>query len=464
MKNSLMIRATCICSVVFATSTASADRRFVDYGWRVSSKGAERLAADLGIQGESVSRTVFESLWQEYNESLETRANAWEDETKQLRLSLIFEIAGPELDEAFDISDLPAEEQDRIENMRAMFKRDRNPFLNDRRFVEPWAAHSKRLGRIVNAYEAARRDEFVTACHDLVTGEDREAIAARSRRRLAINIHALLPFKTTLSRAGEMDPVWRVDMLKLLEDATDSGAELEWARTIVIDPQAAIAEHEGALAKFAKLLSAFEVEFATLVESYEKGLPEWGTTYGRLMWDDREGAARILMKRDNGSRNEILLRRRQFAEDVGALLGEMNAEWASNWINRYRLLDCPRLFSDDSVDLVVRALLTLTDLPEDERDAVEAVYDLYTSEREPLRASAYDLELREYCDQRIPLKSEPESRWTKQLHQVSQRRVTLAERTVRRLRGTVDPSRSPMVDQVVAAYRERVKRSVEVRP
>lgn len=453
---SLLTQMVCVCSVsVASSSTAWSDHRLVDYGWRIEHEGAVRLLSDLEITDESDRRTAL-LLWQEYDESLERERVAADRRAAEFRLDLIHDLAGPELDESFDISQFSAEEQDRIERMRALFRKGINPFLTDVRFLDPWEEFGEKLGRAASAHEELRSDEFVSDCVLFADIDDLAPVEARARRRLAINAHSLLRLDTSPRRAGDTDPVWKLDILELLEDATKPGEELDWARAIIVDPQAAVAEHDGAIGDLAALIEEFEIEFARLVELFEKSRLEWSVRYLRVANKGRRNAATSLRNQDNARRNEILSRRRQFAEDVGGILGKIDEELRSRWRKRYQSADCPTLFSDDSVDLVVGRLMALADLREEERDAIKGIHALYNTERESLRSRAYDLELRAYCDRKIP--RSPESRWARQLRGLSQSRAELAERTVQQITGIVDRSRWPMIEEVIAAYPERVRR------
>lgn len=449
---------------VVATQVTRADDRIVDYGTWISAKVVQRAAEDLGLEEESAGYLVFHALWETYRTRLESKRSKLDEEAHLLMRTLTLEIA-PELDESYDITELPEQEQTRIRSMRELFARGITPIVDDARFAGPWNKASKRLAREIIAHEIACRNEFMAACAQFVTAGQAAEIVARAQRRLDINMHVLIRLGVTLDSQRVTDPVWKLDVLGLLAAAAQADGELETWSKIILVPESAVGEREeGLIGNLAALIDTFEREYSELIATFETQFPEWQLSYMRAFNEGHYGAARALLNRDERGRQAIIARRRRFGTELGKIVGEINPGLEARWLHRYRIAECPALFSEDSVDVVVRRLRELNDLSEDEKGVVDALYTRYLTERIPLLDRAYNLEVQEYCARQLPLKSEPPSRESAALGRAHQKRVELADRTVGRLRGSVDQSRNEIIDEIVAAYKKRTERWVEPRP
>lgn len=380
------ISAVNMLALVGISAAASAQHvtieRFEHPASTMGERAAEQVAADLALS--EPQRALWLRMVREYHEHFAEADAARRDEDEKWFTAFWLE-RFPELDDSVDISGLPDDEQAEISEMRADWKRGQPPYMKqsfddvmsraERKYESEGAMHhlERELRRgMLERLRAMLADEQL----------ERWPVAVR---RLTINLED----EQGEDRYAGSDPVWHVDLLGMLREATEEDGELHEIAEPIRHPDIVLLDAKAgeAIVKLAERILAFEQEYAGTLHDYAWKAFQFGHEIIRLRQQrEIEAVEQVTMKQRDVDRRVWDVRLR-FVEDLGAIAGEFLGDAVREaWEQRWRQRFCPTLYLEESTDAAIEYVRAIDALDDDVLAAAELIYAEHNAWRQRFKA------------------------------------------------------------------------------
>jgi hypothetical protein len=412
------------------TFCQQAEEQLVQYRQLVTPEALERLANDLSLSDDQ--RAAVRHAHAEYLKTLDDFRHKCEKHTRA-QIAALQNKHMPELDPSVDLNHLDAARRMLVMTAREKQARGEDPLQADQKYVAEVNLVSAKNIENLNTYELSTRDEFLEKVLPILADVQMQC-TPRSLYRLEINAYAFAPVNKSVSN----DPILRIDLMRILKDATATEAELAPWKDIVEAP-------------FAQGKSPGEVAVRLAIERYEAAaaanIQQIERSYGRAMRRFYEalqvndtGQAANARRLCCAQMREAFALRESFAVEIADLAGDLiGEEAAKEWMYRIREETCPNLYARDSVDMMVDWVLDQnTRHDEHSRSAINDVYNSYVIWRDAMREKLHALEIEEFVSLRLT--------WDRQtfrpglaLEQLNQERRSMAKKARAELRSQLDP-------------------------
>jgi len=388
-------RANGSCTVVAAAMAlgwASLDGAAAQKGIepQITPEATERFADDLSLS--EAQRTLLHGLVEAY-QKWHGAAVAESAQEFVIVQRQYFLRVNPELDESYDISHLPSEEQRAIIRSRSMFQRTGLPGRLVPEQIRELSVLSLEHWGEFRTRDLEQRESMLQELQVALAPEQLERWPT-AMRRLDIN----LADQTRRFRVMLDDPQDHPDLLGLLIEATEDDAELHPLADAVRFPDRVLAVEpsDEDRARVAALVLAFENSYQAALRGYRRLCDDLESEHMRLFSDgDFESAARLERRMQNGQRRvwEVRL---GLVRDMAGLVHELLGEPASRaWQQRCWARFCPELYQPESTDVLFKKAMAIESLSPEVVAAAEAIYDEHCAAREVDRIRVAKLEIEE---------------------------------------------------------------------
>ena len=420
-----------------------------------------RIESDLTLS--EAQRSWWNEFLDEYRQAIATYEKESHAKLKDWKREFWLTLV-PELDESVDISQLPQDERISIVIMREQWKNGviltgvMTPADTKRRN----AKHIE-VSTSIYIHEQENREQVLMRLRGILS-ETQLELWPMAMRRLEINLEDQNPDGLrTLD-----DPRWKVDLLRMLREATEEDAELhEIADAVRVPDIVLMNEHAGeAMAGLARIVLAFE-------EAYPRALDDFSWKSFRLFTEqiqlsnrgEREAASKLHAEKLELERRVWKIRVR-FVENVGQYTSELlgvdaQRQWNRRWSEQF----CPVLFFEESTDILYTNILALDGLEQGPLDAMKALYEQHDTWRKEFKLRMVKLEIEEsYTTNRYDEGWERDVRRLKDAYETRHQR---AAQVNQRLRALLLPEHKTAFDEWLAAYRKKPtmsRKGFSVRP
>lgn len=411
--------------------------------------------AVVGIESDLALSEAQRSWWNEFLDEYRKAIATYEKESRatlkdwkrEFWLTLV-----PELDESVDISHLPVGEQIKITMMRKKWEKGVTPSgVMTPTDAERRNAKQIEFGTSLYIHERENREQVLTRLRGILAETQLERWPV-AMRRLEINIEDQNPegLKTL------DDPRWKVDLLRMLREATEEDAELhEIADAVRVPDIVLMNEHvDESMADLARIVLTFEDAYARALDDFSwkklSNLYESSPLYNRGEME----AVRKLEAEQLELERRVWKIRVRFVENVGQYTSELlgvdaQRQWNRRWSEQF----CPVLFFEESTDILYTNILALDGLEPERLDALKAVYEPHDTWRKEFKLRMVKLEIEEsYTTNRYDEGWERDVRRLKDTYETRHQR---AAQVNQRLRALLPPEHQTAFDEWLAEYRKK---------
>jgi hypothetical protein len=417
-----------------------------------------RLVADLQLSEAQAAEAG--RLHDTYSTGLDTIANDLETQTTQKIRALWFQVV-PELDLSVDISNLPDERKAKVKVWRDRLAKEGDPILDELEYIHEVNKISLHNMNLLNTNEARARATLLEPVEAILSDQQRQRLP-RALMRMELNMHGFSPVGNISSPLFKQDPVWHLDVVGLLEEASADDAELSpWSDVIrnldPVPPDSPLEEVQRTIEEYEQALCA---QLRLNEEMYERWLEAFLESYR----EEKFSVTGSLWRQRKNQYRSVFQMRQFFADRIAALANEtIDPARGAVWLDRFQRATCPSIFKEDSVDVIVRWLMETGFEDPAISQAVTAIYDQYRNSRDALRQTAFRAEIAEYCAVKLfwTDKKTPEKEYLKEAHR---QRLELAESARNQLRAILPPDRHAEFDDKLKDHYEGLATMVEAHP
>ena len=431
----------------------------------LSDAATAQFSDDLTLS--EAQRQILLDLVKEYQAAYEEASTQYSEGRRKWTIEHYIN-AKPELDESFDISHLPIEEQEEIKFARRVLKSKGTPggILSTEQ-LHALNENVNQRGIASQKIKQELQDETLAKLRNLLAPQQLE-LWPMAMRRLEINIEDQNP----KGRHSPDDPRDRVDMLAMIMQATEEdGGELHEFSDAMRTPDRILTfeKNNQDMIGLAETMLAFETSYHSALTTNRRQLRNSTYEFVMLMNSgESERAARFERKRLD-IRQRIWNTRLRFVEDIAAQALQILGEEASlAWQHRFSMQFCPVLYQAESTDMLYQKIIALDGIEQESLTAMQEVYDQHCLWREQFKPRVMKLEIDERC---AKLWSNPkdERGLSKRLQEAHQTRIDRAEQANRRLRALLPPEHQAAFDEWWNAWREEHSKysyppTINVRP
>jgi hypothetical protein len=420
----------------------------------LSEKTFERMCDELCLS--EAQHEIAKQWFDEYFSAVSGSCDRHNAATPGVHRLVAYEFY-PEARPDTDISRLAPERQEEVRALRSRIAEGRYPYSRAPGYADRVNEELLKHHDDVVSEERSGRQELVGQMLGILAEEQLERLPG-VLVRVDIAAHETQYMGVERPPLIRQQPVFRVDVQSLLDEATVDGQELEGIRELLVGPFTADAWRSDRDNEARTILAGLEANYARAVRAYQVAEDRRLRKYASYCNTGSEEKAERLLRAVRAAQRLIFRTREQYVEYIGEVAKERVGELpAEAWIDRYRGAVCPATYAEDSVDVVVAAVVS--ELPvEDERVAgVETTYADYMRRRSVLRERAYHARIEAFCNPVWRYDPEPAHvRKTEELKEIDRTRVELASEVRERMAGILGDSFREKIQEWVATYRRQL--------